>query len=289
MTDFARKSMRLRTHRNHVYLLRALDPPDILASRAEKRDGAALELAPQELRFVRERLARSAPEPIFLPMRKRSAFLLPSFYPICEVFWLIVLEPGAEKVLPSLKNGTFGAVAYSDRLDGLGLSVPSSEESELIFEASCFIRALMLQRGAVDPVNAAAQAQHILELISTAADFLGVRLEATSRSMLGDLENCDRDMAAAFVLSALMFVHRAAKRRCGSIELSAVASRLWITLEADCLDGTSLDEFEPLRRSALLRDGCLRVTQDRGRVKVELCAHRADVSLIGLKQDPEFM
>ncbi len=282
--------MKLRTHRNNVYLLRSLDSSGIISSRSDKRLRGPAGLDPDDLALVRRRLDGLLTEPIFLSLDGQAAFLIPSAYPVCGMLELITLELAAQRLLPSVKNGFFGTVVYSSRLGALDADGKlTADERDMANDVARHIRSLMRSRGVAEAVGALSQAERVTELIAVTADFFGVDIEVTSSPMSGLIENCDRDLISAFAVSALMLVRRTSKRRSGAVRLSSASSRLWLMLEADCLDGSVLDELEPLRQSTRLRGECLRVANERGRIRVELCAYRPDASLLGLKQDPELI
>ncbi len=288
--DFVQKNMRLPIHRNSLYLLRPLGSPEIIALRGDRKRACSLDVDPLDLNFIRDRLDRFLPEPIFIPIGGRAAFLIASIYPICGILELLILEIPVEKVIASVRSGSFGAIVHHERLDCIEIDNSlSRHERDMVIDAAGHIRVVMSCGGIIERVDATRESERVLEFLRLMADFVGVELETERKSAIGVLDNCDRNLITAFVMTVLLFSHCRTKRRRLRIELSAVASRLWLTFVAECMDPSALNEFEPLRKSTILRDGCMRFMHERGYIKIELCAHRTDASRIGLKQNPELI
>ncbi len=280
--------MKLTIHRNNVYLLGSLDSEGIISSRADGKKTFGLDLCRADINFVNERIENNLFSPIFLSVRGRAAFLIVSVYPICNVFELVTLELSDEKIIPIVKSGAFGTVAYHSRFDKLdGDENISKTDLNLLSDISDHMKSMTRNCGVVEDARTSNVSESI-QFIKSTADFLGVDIKLPELTVLDRIQNLDRDLISAFTLMSLMFVRRAAKRRCGSIELFG-DSKLWLSLDADCLDDVTLDEFLPLRQSTLRRDGCMRVTNAHGHIKIELCVHRADLSRVGLKTDTELM
>ena len=86
-----------------------------------------------------------------------------------------------------------------------------------------------------------------------------------------------------------MLVRRASLDRSAELGFFMLKRGLAIRVETECLPDTNAYELDEIRSFAENNEMYFSVSQKKGRICVELCPHRPDLSKLGLKNNDIFL